>query len=68
MAGLMSDAITIVGGGVSYEVQASSNYPAKGIGDIRFNSNVGTPLARWVDESLRTLEPCWRKKRPEHSK
>jgi hypothetical protein len=23
-------------------------------------SNIGTPLAAWVDRALATLEPCWR--------
>ena len=27
--------------------------------DYRIESNVGTPLARWVDSMLAALQPCW---------
>ena len=59
IVGIQSDNIIVTADGVSYTMSASSQYPDAGIGDISFSSNVRTPLADWVDESLRTLDPCW---------
>jgi hypothetical protein len=53
----------ITADGVGYTVQSMGHYGGR-VSDLSFNSNVDTPLAEWVDESLRRLEPCWSKDRP----
>jgi hypothetical protein len=62
--GLKSDEVIVTADGIGYELQAGLAYSNRPAGKIRFNSNVDTPLAHWVDESLRTLEPCWTKEPP----
>ena len=53
----------ITADGVGYSVESMGHYDGR-TSDLSFSSNVGTPLAEWVDESLRKLEPCWSKERP----
>ena len=56
-----ADEIIVTADGASYVIEVSARY-GKNIGsDIRFTSNVHTPLADWADESLRRLDPCWSK-------
>jgi hypothetical protein len=57
--GLENDEIIITGDGVRYRLVASAEYPGKSAYDFEIQSNSDTPLARWVDNSLRSLEPCW---------
>lgn len=44
--------------GALYHLQTSALYADYDAG-LFFRSNVNTPLARFVDESLEALEPCW---------
>ncbi|RJY09341.1 hypothetical protein [Aurantiacibacter aquimixticola] len=45
--------------GVQYELTASAHYDSRISSDIRFTSNVGSPLANWVEGTLESLEDCW---------
>jgi hypothetical protein len=57
--------IVIQGDGVGYTFRSNATYEGMtGDDHIQFTSNVGTTLARWADESLRKLEPCWSKGPP----
>jgi len=40
--------------GIGYSLEAPSRN-----GRISFDSNVRTPLAEWVEASLKALGPCW---------
>jgi len=31
---------------------------------LSYSTNVGSPLARWTDDAVRRLEPCWRAEAP----
>ena len=44
----------IVLDGVGYSLKAPSTN-----GTISFDTNVGSSLAKWIEESLTALEPCW---------
>jgi hypothetical protein len=33
-------------------------------GYAEFHSGGGTPIAHWIEDALRTLEPCWRNGKP----
>lgn len=61
---LGNDELIITGDGVVYRLVASAEYPGKSAYDFEMRSNSDTPLARWVDNSLRSLEPCWTAKVP----
>ena len=50
----------IVLDGIGYSLKAPSLY-----GTISFDSNVGTPLAEWVEASLKALETCWTGRMPQ---
>jgi len=59
-----ADEIIVTADGVGYMIEVGARY-GKNIGsDIRFTSNVHTPLADWADESLRRLDSCWSKVAP----
>ena len=58
-----NDAFVIITDGIGYEINASAHYAGQVGSDIRFSSNIGTPLAEWVEESLDILAKCWRKDR-----
>jgi len=45
--------------GVVYRLSVATT-PPYSFGDMTLRSNTGTPLARWVNETLKTLKPCWR--------
>lgn len=46
--------------GSAYEVAAQGVYPAENAGGgVRLTGNVDTPVARWVDDTLSALKPCW---------
>jgi len=55
---LDQDGLMITTDGVGYELTAPSQYRDAGEADMTIRSNVGTPLANWVDESLKALAPC----------
>lgn len=58
------DATTGRADGASYRLRAEGRYPFEpGTIDITFGP--GTPVATWVDESVRSLSSCWRTERPE---
>ena len=61
--GLEDDSILVTADGVRYRLNAEAAYPGQSLYDIEINSNLNTPLARWVDQSLLTLEPCWSRER-----
>lgn len=62
---LESDYLIITADGVMYRLKGSAEYPDTADYAFEIGSNSGTPLARWVDESLRTVDPCWSKDRPQ---
>ena len=64
VAGLDNDEIIVTGDGTLYRLTGYAEYPGKGADDFEIRSNNGTPLALWVDESLRALQPCWSKEPP----
>jgi len=45
--------------GVAYRLSVETALPYSD-GRMTLSSNVDTPLAQWVDEALKTLQPCWR--------
>jgi hypothetical protein len=51
----LADNSPIILDGAGYSLRM----PARN-GTIAWTSNVGTPLATWVEDSLAKLEPCWR--------
>ena len=59
----MGPAGPIVMDGVGYRLRAPSQY-----GGIAIDSNVGTPLAQWVDSTLGALRSCWTTKVPERAR
>jgi hypothetical protein len=54
--GAGGDSGSIVLDGTTYVLSAPTNYPA---GRMTISSNIGSPLARWVNHAFRALEPCW---------
>jgi len=50
-----STAITLDGTGYSLTAPSSDN-----MGKLTISSNIGTPLAAWVDTPLKQLETCWK--------
>ncbi len=53
------DQITLTMDGVGYSLNSGARYGSRVSSTIRFTSNLGTPLAAWVEESLQKLAPCW---------
>lgn len=49
----------IIVDGTGYRLSVATALPYLQ-GHMTLSSNIGTPLAQWVDEALKTLEPCWR--------
>jgi hypothetical protein len=57
--GLGDELQTITMDGVTYRLEGLGLYgPASA--NFTLESNVGTPLARWIEGTLATLAPCWR--------
>ena len=54
-----SAAITLNGTGYSLTAPSSDN-----MGKLTISSNIGSPLASWVDTSLKQLGSCWRTAAP----
>jgi hypothetical protein len=42
--------------GTGYSLRAPTGFAN---GTLTITSNVGSPLAAWIDGAFRTLEPCW---------
>ena len=51
--------------GVEYELTSRAHYDSNIGSEIRFSSNVGTPLGRWVEATLESLDDCWSDTQPE---
>ncbi|MGB3165251.1 MAG: hypothetical protein WBA68_00540 [Alteraurantiacibacter sp.] len=51
--------------GVRYELSSSAHYDSNIGSEIRFTSNVGTPLSEWVEASLLAMADCWGDAPPE---
>ena len=45
--------------GVSYSVRFSARYGSQFSGPLELRSNIGTPLAAWVDGTVARVKPCW---------
>lgn len=54
----------IIADGAQYVLEARAIHQDGQLGDLRLTSNVGSPLARWIDALMAALEPCWRPVRP----
>jgi hypothetical protein len=57
--GLGEDIRSITLDGTIYRLEGSARFGGAPAG-VMLQSNVNTPLARWVDETFAMLEPCWR--------
>lgn len=60
---LLGNDLVLTSDGTEYHLKADAQYGEHGLGDIEFSSNVGTPLANWIDDSLKALESCWKSNR-----
>jgi hypothetical protein len=45
--------------GVGYRLMTTARFANGQDGDLVYSSNIGTPLAAWVDGSLGALARCW---------
>jgi hypothetical protein len=50
--------------GTTYQISGLAKYPGATADEVSFSSNADTPLAKWVDESLKALLRCWSRSRP----
>lgn len=62
-----SDEMIVTADGTHYELSGEAAYGSSSAYDFKIASNLGTPLAAWIDNSLRILEPCWSKEEPRTS-
>ena len=53
------DGTEIIVDGVTYSVLFSARYGSQDSGLLELRSNVGTPLAAWVNKMIATAKPCW---------
>jgi len=53
------DGTEIIVDGVTYSVLFSARYGTQDSGLLELRSNVGTPLAAWVNKMIATTKPCW---------
>jgi hypothetical protein len=56
--GLPNQSMTLTLDGTAYSLTAPSS---DNMGKLTISSNIGSPLARWIDASLKQLETCWTK-------
>ena len=56
--GFGHDPTVLILDGMGYAVQMPAAV-GTGTGTVTITSNIGTPLARWVDNALARLQPCW---------
>ncbi|WP_428969369.1 hypothetical protein ACQR50_00320 [Sphingomonas sp. Xoc002] len=61
---LPSDATDLILDGVGYRVRFRAHYGSEIGFPLELNSNVGTPLAEWVNRTRAMLKPCWTTARP----
>lgn len=59
-----SDANSMVVNGVHYSFKGDSLYAGSVNGRLSFTGAEGTPLALWIEASLKVLSRCWIKDRP----
>nr|WP_314444053.1 hypothetical protein [uncultured Sphingomonas sp.] len=45
--------------GAGYTLKSTGVYDGAN-SNLEVESNVNTPLAKWIDTALATLQPCWR--------
>ena len=58
------DEFKIIMDGTGYRLTASTQYAGQ-LGQVTFGSNIDTPLAAWIDDSLARLQGCWTHLPPE---
>ena len=58
--GFGAESTTIIMDGANYRLEAYGVHRDGQSGRLSIESNVGSPLALWMDEMFETLEPCWR--------
>lgn len=61
---LPSDPEEVVLDGTSYSVKFLAGYGSQNNGELELRSNVGTPLAAWINTTLSNLDNCWSHMRP----
>jgi len=49
--------------GIGYSLKAYSDD-----GMLTESTNIGTPLAEWIEAALKTLEPCWSSRVPQRTR
>jgi hypothetical protein len=52
------DPLFVVADGTGYSLTIDAAYPEALPGELTLHSNVGTPLAAWIDDALATLDSC----------
>ncbi|WP_010184185.1 hypothetical protein [Sphingomonas sp. PAMC 26605] len=55
----------IIMDGAGYRLTTMARFADGQDGELGYSSNVGTPLAAWVDHSLAALARCWSSRPPE---
>ncbi len=63
--GVEAEAPTIILDGAFYELKAPSTFSN---GQMTISSNVGSPLAKWVNGAFAGLATCWSRVEPRESK
>ena len=58
------DGVIVTADGPYYEVTINAQYGNHAGSELHFSGLEGSPLANWIGESLRSLDKCWRTKRP----
>ena len=58
--------ISITVDGVGYLLRAPATFGDR-TGNLTMSSNIGTPLADWVEASVKRLENCWTEVQPKRS-
>jgi hypothetical protein len=61
---LTSKIMRVIHDGTTYQIKGLAKYPGATADEVAFSSNADTPLAKWVDESLKALSHCWSRSRP----
>ncbi|MEA3045880.1 MAG: hypothetical protein QOJ53_212 [Sphingomonadales bacterium] len=64
LPGFGRESTQIILDGAQYVLETPALHQDGQSGDLKLTSNVGSPLARWIDALIAALEPCWRPVRP----
>lgn len=59
----LSEITSITLDGIGYSLRIPATFGGR-YADMTVTSNIGTPLAYWVDDSLKRLEVCWTDQQP----